>query len=61
MRTTRQLQKAVQELPNLSDFSRRHRLPLRTLMRIKDGKEPRRGTAVLLDMALTAEREGEVV
>lgn len=55
MRTHKQLQRAVQGLPNLSEFSRRHKLPLRTLMRIKLGGEPRTGTALLLDMALDAE------
>lgn len=54
--TSKQLQRAVRDLPNVLDFCRRHKLPLRTLMRIKAGGEPRAGTAKLIEIALDADR-----
>ena len=55
MMTYKQLQKAVRELPNVREFCERHRLPLRTVMRIKAGGFPRAGTMALLEAALTAD------
>lgn len=48
--------KRLAAFPNISAFCREHRLPLRTIMRIKAGGEPRAGTASLLDRALKAVR-----
>lgn len=37
---------------NVTEFSQRHRLPLRTLMRIKSGKPARAGNAKLIGDAI---------
>jgi hypothetical protein len=55
MMTYKQLQKAVRELPNISAFCAKHKLPLRTVMRVKAGGFPRAGTMVLLEAALNAD------
>lgn len=53
--TYKQLQKAVRDLPNISEFCAKHKLPLRTVMRVKAGGFPRLGTMIQLEAALAAE------
>lgn len=48
-----QIKKELEKVANLSEFSRRYDLPLRTLHRIKVGEcQPLRGTALILRSAL---------
>jgi len=55
MMTYKQLQKAVRDLPNISEFCAKHKLPLRTVMRVKAGGFPRAGTMLQLEAALSSE------
>lgn len=56
MRTQKQLQAALNMKGfNVSQFCERHKLPLRTVMRVKAGGVPRNGTWLLIDLALQTE------
>ena len=56
MRNARQLQSALRRIVNLSDFARRHKLPLRTLFRLRvDAKSARVGTLMRINAALDME------
>lgn len=57
LRAMKTYAKRLAELPNISEFCRKHGLPLRTIMRIKAGGKPRHGTMALLDLALKAVRK----
>jgi cell division inhibitor SulA len=50
------IQARLRSIPNISEFCRRHGLPLRTVMRLRSGGEPRAGTVALLERALRLER-----
>lgn len=57
MKTVKQLQKALNDGRNISDFCRKHGLPLRTVMRVKKGGQPRAGTQILIEGALDGEKK----
>lgn len=52
MRTQAQLQQALRKVANLSKFATDHKLPLRTLWRVKAGESVRKGTLLLISTAL---------
>lgn len=52
MRTQAQLQAALSKVPNLNRFAVEHKLPLRTLWRVKAGETVRKGTLMLISSAL---------
>lgn len=56
MRNQTQLRQALEKIANIADFSRRHKLPERTIWRLRGGGTARRGTLVLVDAALDVEK-----
>jgi hypothetical protein len=58
MRTQKQLHAALNVKGfNVAQFCATHKLPLRTVMRVKAGGTPRNGTWMLIDLALSKAQE----
>lgn len=56
MKRDTDLRKAINGIKNVSEFCVKHRLPLRTVMRIKAGGRPNQMTMLAITQALELER-----